>query len=57
MKYEIRKNGKTYASSTVHNCGYSADQLKSLRSNGYNLYVDGKRAETRLRLESGGKNG
>lgn len=55
MKYEIRKSGTVFCSSSVKNCGYSAEQLRSMKAKGYNLYVDGKRAETRLRLERGGQ--
>lgn len=42
--YTIRKGGKIIVQSSLPDCGYSKDELKSLRSAGFELYVDGKRA-------------
>lgn len=40
--WEIRKDGKTYVSSGLKNCGYPETALKSLRQKGYDLYHNGK---------------
>lgn len=41
--YEIRKGKTTVLSSTVPNCGYSAQTLKSLKANGFSLYKNGQK--------------
>ena len=41
--YEIRKGRITYVSSSVVNCGYTKDQLKSLYEKGYHLYQNGRK--------------
>lgn len=40
--YEIRKHGKAVVQSSIPDCGYAAEQLKSLSRAGYRLYVNGK---------------
>ena len=39
---EIRKDGKVCMSWTDPACGYSKETLKSMKKNGYRLYIDGK---------------
>ena len=41
-RYEIRKDGKVHMSWSHPSCGYSKETLKSMKKNGYRLYVDGK---------------
>ena len=55
MRYEIRKDGKTYLASKIKNCGYSDHTLKGMRERGYSLYCDGKciMKATPLRLRVG----
>lgn len=38
LRYEIRRDGKVWVSSPIPNCGYSAQELRSLRANGYRLH-------------------
>ena len=40
--YEIRKDGVTYMSWRDPLCGYSKETLRSMKSAGYRLYIDGK---------------
>ena len=40
--YEIRKHGKAVVQSSIPDCGYTAEQLKSLSRAGYRPYVNGK---------------
>ena len=40
--HEIRKDGKTMMSWRDPSCGYSPETLKSMKANGYRLYIDGK---------------
>ena len=41
-KYEIRKEGKVFASWDDHRLTPNKDTLRSMRDAGYRLYVDGK---------------
>lgn len=44
--YEIRKDGRVWVSSPLPDCGYPADQLRSLRAHGFKLHkVENKRKE------------
>lgn len=45
-KYEIRKDGIIYCGYDDESCGYDKETLKSMRSAGYKLYIDGKLAKT-----------
>ena len=45
--YTIRKGGKTIVRSSIQNCGYSDEELKSLRRAGYELFADGKKVGPR----------
>ena len=45
--YTICKDGKTIVRSSVLNCGYSDEELKSLRGAGYELFADGKKVGPR----------
>lgn len=38
-RYEIRRDGKVWVSSTVPDCGYTAKQLRSLRDHGFRLHT------------------
>lgn len=41
--YEIRKTGRAGGVvSSVKNCGYTPEQIASLRAHGYKLYKNGK---------------
>lgn len=40
--YTIRKDGLTIVQSSIPACGYTPEELKSLRAAGYALYADGK---------------
>lgn len=40
-KWEIRKGGKVWVTSTTENCGYKEPALESLRKAGYSLYKNG----------------
>lgn len=40
--YTIRKGGQIIVQSSLPDCGYNKDELKSLRAAGYDLYTDGK---------------
>lgn len=40
--YTIRKDGKVLVKSSIPACGYSPEELKSLRAAGFQLYADGK---------------
>lgn len=50
--YQIKKPGKAggVVSSAV-NCGYTPDQLASLRAHGYKLYKNGKLLERKKKNE------
>ena len=37
-QYELRKDGRTWVRSPIPDCGYSAKELRSLRSNGFRLH-------------------
>lgn len=50
--YTIRKNGRIYAQSEIHNCGYSSQIIRMMARAGYFLYKDGKRVKI-----GGGANG
>lgn len=41
-KYEIRRDGIVYCSWTDPSCTPNRDTLKSMKSAGFRLYVDGK---------------
>lgn len=41
-EYQIRKGGVPVVGSSIVNCGYTQEQLKSLFSAGYRLYRNGK---------------
>lgn len=43
--YEIRKAGVVCCSSSLPDCGYTAQQLKELRAAGFDLYEDGKKVK------------
>lgn len=45
--YEIRKAGVVCCTSSLPGCGYTAQQLKELRSAGFELYEDGKKTKGR----------
>lgn len=36
--YEIRKGGRVWVRSSVPDCGYTPQQLRSLRAMGFNLH-------------------
>ena len=36
--YEIRRDGKVWVSSPIPNCGYTAQELRSLRDHGFRLH-------------------
>lgn len=40
--WELRRDGETWVSSTIPNCGYDRDTLRSMKDAGYKLYCDGK---------------
>ena len=40
--YEIRKDGRAMMSCRDPSCGYPPETLKSMKANGYRLYIDGK---------------
>lgn len=40
--YTIRKGGKIIVRSTIPACGYSPEELRSLRAAGFQLYADDK---------------
>lgn len=40
--YTIRKSGKVIVQSSLPACGYSQEELRSLREAGYKLYEDDK---------------
>ena len=40
-KWEVRKGGKVWVSSSAENCGYKEPALESLRKAGYSLYKNG----------------
>lgn len=40
--YELRKGKQTYVRSSAPDCGYTKEQLRSLKAAGYRLFVDGK---------------
>ena len=39
--YSIRKSGEEVVTSSVHNCGYTAETLRAMRQAGYYLYKNG----------------
>lgn len=39
--YEIRKDGRVWVSSSVPNCGYTAQQLRSLKVSGFSVHKRG----------------
>ena len=41
-KWEIRKDGKPYASSSIPNLGYSPSEIEQMRVKKYFLFQDGK---------------
>lgn len=44
--HEIRRDGRTWVRSSVPNCGYTPQQLRSLREHGFRLHtVTGKEAK------------
>lgn len=43
--YSIRKSGEEVARSTIPNCGYSPETLRSMRQAGYYLYKNGKKVK------------
>lgn len=45
LPYSIRKDGRTYVSSSLVNCGYNAQQLRQMQKAGFFLYKDGKRSK------------
>lgn len=45
VTYTIRKDGKIIVSSSIPACGYSTDELKSLRAAGFELYEGNKKAK------------
>jgi len=45
VTYTIRKDGKIIVSSSIPACGYSTDELKSLRAAGYDLYEGSKKVK------------
>lgn len=40
--WEVKKDGVIYAQSTIENCGYCPERLKSLRAAGYKICKNGK---------------
>lgn len=40
--WELRRDGRTWVSSPIPNCGYDRDDLASLKKAGFKLYCDGK---------------
>lgn len=40
--WEVKKDNAVVAQSSVENCGYSPDKLKSLRAAGYKICKNGK---------------
>lgn len=36
--YEIRRDGRVWVRSPIPNCGYTTQELRSLRANGYRLH-------------------
>lgn len=39
--YEIRRDGRVWVRSSVPDCGYTAQQLRSLRAQGFSLHKKG----------------
>lgn len=37
--YEIRKNGKVWVRSSIPDCGYTPETLKSLRAHGFKVHT------------------
>lgn len=46
-EWELRHKTKAGVLSTVPFCGYTPDQLRQLRKQGYRLYLNGKAVQTR----------
>lgn len=49
MKYEIRKAGKVYMSTTSPKATYPPETERSMQSAGYDIYIDGKRQRRKER--------
>lgn len=49
MKYEIRKAGKVYMSTTHEAARYSPETERSMQAAGYEIYIDGKRQRRKER--------
>lgn len=43
MRYEVKKDGKTYMTAADRRAAYPASVERSMRRAGYEIYVDGKR--------------
>lgn len=43
MRYEVRKDGKTYMVATDRRAAYPASIVRSLQRAGFEIYVDGKK--------------
>lgn len=43
FKYEVRKDGKVYMSTTYERCRYTPEREASIQAAGYVIYIDGKR--------------
>lgn len=43
--YSIRKSGVEVCVSTIPNCGYTPDVLRSMAKEGYYLYKNGKKVK------------
>ena len=41
-RFEVKKNGVTYAAYDDEKCHYSESVLRNMRQNGYKIYKDGK---------------
>ena len=39
--YEVRKDGRVWVSSSIPNCGYTAQEMRSLRAMGFSLHKKG----------------
>ena len=39
--YEIRKDGRVWVRSSIPNCGYTSQELRSLRDMGFSLHKKG----------------
>lgn len=43
--YEIKRDGRTWVRSPLPNCGYTPQQLRSLREHGFKLHTINKKEE------------